>query len=326
MADQLDPRPDLWDSEARLALEALRLDPLELDALRRDVGGHPGTLRAALLEATAGRGALPATLSGTAMVGRVAAAGAASPATVDQRVVTLAPGHAVPLWLTDVSAWQGQGATVPAAGHAILSATTPLVGVPEELAVEAAVELAAWAYVPDEVVRVVGPAARVLVLGPTSVAGALATLAAVDAGAEVLAVTTSLQEARLVRALAAVEVAIGDLADPGELAGIVRDAGAGQVDVAVVATDRERAAGAAAAVTGDDGTVLLLHGQDGAGGAAALGRSLGRRPRVLTPSGVPRDGGRAALAMLRGSAALPGLLAWRCGVGPAPTASRPEEP
>lgn len=336
VARRLDAHPDLWDSEARLDLTALVLSPPDLTLLGSRHGTDAGSLRAALLEGSADRGGTPDGLAGAVLVGSLAAVGDTWPHldAVGTVVATVGPAEAHPCWLADVSAWDGASLVVPCRGHAVLAAASQFLalapprpglatsGGPDAAAVA---ELARSAGIPGLVADVTHPGDRVAVLGATSVPGALAAVAAIDRGAGLVSgLVTSLQDARLARALGVAEPVIADVREPAVAAEALGSALGGPADVVVVAVE-DRAAVTVATLLAGDGTVLLAVGRGHAEHAARTSAALGTSPIVRVDRPAVRDAGAHVLALLDEHPALAELVRWRAGTGPAPAATRPED-
>lgn len=319
VATRLDPGPDLWDRELRLELTDIVLDDADHGRLQRRAAGDPARMRAALLEATAERGGLPPELEGTALVGRVSARGRSAPPGpgIGDRVVVPPPAAAVPLWLHDVSGWSG-ARRIPVAGHATVAARTPLVPVPDDVPAEVGVVLADAAHVPAAV-RGAGlqRGTRVLVTGPTGVAGAVALLVAAETGARLAAVVTDLQGGRLVRRLGAGEPVIVAPADTREGVTAILESLAGSASVAFVADDDRDIGRLAAAVVATDGVISALVPGVDLDGLRLDAVGVGSSPSV----GVARRlwGGSGELVRLWGQHdAFRALVEWRAGLGSVP--------
>lgn len=319
VAARLDPGPDLWDREARLALTDVVLGRDDHAAVQRRAMGEPGRMRAALLEATAERGGLPPDLVGTALVGRIGARGPEAPPGpgIGDRAVVLPPAAAVPLWLQDVSAWSG-GARIPVAGHAIVAARNSLVPVPDGVEAEVAVALAHAAHVPEAVrAAVTSRGTRVLVTGPTTVAGAVATLVAAAAGARVAGVVTGLAAARRVRGLGAATPVIVASGEPREGVRAVLESLGGAPDVVLVAEpDRDLLRIAAAAVSTSGTVRVLVPGAD-LDGAVLDASGVGSSPSVGLARRLP-GGSDELFRLWDGNATYRALVRWRAGIAPAP--------
>lgn len=326
-ATRLDPHPDVWDVELRLELRGVVFSVADLGRLASTFGVDPATRRAALLEACAERGGLPPQTEDAQLIGLVVAVGSGvtQPVGVGDTVVTTAPATAVPAWLSDLSGWDGVSRVAPAAGHAVIGDGQPLVKVDPGQAAEVSAVLAANAGVEALVADAVHPGDRVAVLGGTTVAGALAAVSAVARGAdEVVALVSTLQDARLVAALGGVTSVITDVHAAGEAANELATALGGPADLVVVASD-DRDAVTTAVLLAGDGTVVLSEHPGHAAHAAAVARSIGTVPVIRVDRAVVRDAGASTTAVVGSSRPLAELVRWRAGVGPAPAATRPED-
>lgn len=333
VASRLDPRPDLWDREVRVELTDIVLGPQDHAAIQQQAGGDPARMRAGLLEAAAERGGLPIHLHGTALLGRVAArAEGASPGpSVGDRVVVLPPVAAVPCWLHDVSGWSG-GRRIPVAGHAVLASRTPAVPMRDDLPPEVAVALGLSCHVPETVDRVgIDSGTRVVVTGPTSVAGAAGLLTAVRAGARSAGIVTALLGARLVRALGSADPVIVAPADTIEGARAVLETLGGAPDVVLVADPDRDLLRLVAALVAPDGRILLLVPGADVDGLLLDAAGTGSSPSVTATRRLGA-GSRDVLDLWDGHPAFRALVEWRSGLAAAPSGApitgddEPEEP
>lgn len=319
VATRLDPRPDLWDREVRVELTDIVLDAQDHLRLQRRAAGDPGRMRAGLLEAAAERGGLPLELAGTAFVGRIAARGRSAPPgpEVGDRVAVAAPTTAVPLWLHDVSGWTG-GRRIPVAGHATAAPRTPLLPVPDDVPAEVAVALADVAHVPAAV-RVSGieRRTRVLVTGPTRVAGAVALLVAAELGARLAAVVTDLHGGRLVRGIGAGDPVIVAPADTRDGVAAVMESLAGPASVVLVADDDRDVGRLAAATVATDGLLSVLVPGVDLDGLQLDASGVGCSPSIALARRL-QDGTEELLRLWREHDAFRALVAWRSGLAPAP--------
>lgn len=319
---RLDPGPDLWDREVRIELTDVVLGHDDQVSLQRQAGGDPGRMRAALLEASAERGGLPPGLHGTALVGRVAARGQSAPSgpAVGDRVLVPPPVAPVPLWLRDVSGWSG-GRRIPVSGHAIASARTSMVPVPDAVPAEVAVGLGVVAHVPAAVGGLgIARGGRVLILGPTSIAGAAALLACASLGARSAALVTSLDAARLVRSLGHGDPVLVAAAETQVGIDAVRESLAGAADVVFVGDpDRDLLRLAAAAVATDGRIEMLVPGGD-LDAVVRDATGVGSFPSVAQARRL-HDGSRELFRLWDEHAAFHALVEWRVGLAPAPEGS-----
>lgn len=325
-ATRLDVDPALRPGECLLRLEALVLSEAQRSDFGRTFGSAPGPLRAALLEATTDRGALPPPLSDTVILGTVAAVTTETHPryAVGQRVACPPPASAVPLWLTSAAGWDGHSRTVPVEGHGVLGGDAPRTVIGQDVAAGVAAQLATSAHVPTVIARAVGPASRVTILGAATTAGAAAILEAVASGAEVAALVTTLQESRLAAALGAGRVVVGDTSGGAVSADLLSELDVPLADVTVVAVGDADVLETACWVTADEATILCLEPVD-VRGALACASAGGFRHRLVAVSRGTAVDDRALIE--RFDAVLPfrELVQWRAGVGPLPTAGSPED-
>lgn len=317
-ATRLEAHPDLWDGEVRIEVTDVVLGADDHLSLQRIAAGDPGRMRAALLEAAAERGGLPPELVGSAIVGRVAARGTAAPPgpQVGDRVVVPAPVTALPLWLRDISGWSG-GRHLPVAGHAIVHARTPLLGAPEEVPAEVVAVVAGAAHVPAAAREPLAGADRVLVLGPTTVEGAVAALVAAGAGAQVAGAVTGLHAARVARSLEAGQPVLAAPTDTqGSAAAILESLGGRPRVVLVADPDRDLLRAAAATVAPDGHVRILVPGAD-VDGLRREAAGLGSSPRIDLARTLPA-GSHEIFHMLGSHPPFAALAAWRAGTAPAP--------
>ncbi|MFP5308514.1 MAG: hypothetical protein ACLGIR_02930 [Actinomycetes bacterium] len=336
-ATRFDPRPELWDTERRVELEAVVLGEGTLARLARAGGGDPVSVRAGLLEATAERGALPAGTSAV-VVGVLQAAGPAAPTDppVGTRVAVAAPADVLPLWLAETARWSGLAPVVPARGHAVLGPHVPLVRLEGETPSTAAC-LVPWLGLLDGRWGPPStPTATAAVLGADHVAGLLAVDALVAAGWSVHATVADLPAARIVQAAGAVPVVVG-ASDPAaletEVTASLARAHAGTAELVVVAPPSREDAGAPVGEVGDVGGALA------AGALAAPdGRVVVLRPADAPPAVASLDarGCPAQVVAQRTAPTRPTTLGdvasrtlevarWHAGDGPRPSSARPED-
>lgn len=329
VATHLDPDPRRRPGEVLVALEHLLLDPVGETGVARASGGVPERQRAALLEAATDRGGLPPDLAGAALVGRVAEAEAGD--LVGRRVGVVPPVGGVPLWLRDVSRWPG-GRHVPCEGHAVLPGPESLVLLPDGPQAETVAMITAVGHVPALVQRAARswPAGElVLVIGGATVAGALAVRSLATTGGHVLAVVTTLAEARVARALGAVEATIAPLDPPREgarsLLADVADLGFGAPVAVVLADDRAAAITATALVAASSGADVVALEPRHVDGIVREASGGGCSPLVVTGRTLQVTPGDPLADLSDLDAAVRDVAAWRAGVGEVPTSSGPED-
>ncbi len=274
---RLDPSPQLWPDEVRVALRRLNLDAASFRQLREASGGDPAAMKAAVLDIVASRGKMhnPVTGSGGMLTGVVAEVGPDSPLGLQpgQTIATLVSLSLTPLAITDgLAAWDGRSEQIPCDGHAILFGRSIAAALPDDLPVPLALAVLDVCGAPALTRRVVAQAARrgggpvVAVLGAAGKSGSLSAAAARRAGASRLigvvpdvAEATVLRTARTADGRAGLvdEVVIADARDPVALSGAVRGAD-GPADVTVVCVDVPGCEGGAILATADGGTVIFF--------------------------------------------------------------------
>jgi L-erythro-3,5-diaminohexanoate dehydrogenase len=320
---RLDPSPTVWANELGVHVELLSLDAASFRQLRETYPGEPGPLRAALLEICAERGKVvnPVTGSGGMLVGRVSEVGpdhpcAAAPGT---RVATLVSLTLTPLWLEDISGWDGASEIVPARGHAIVFARSPFAVVPDDLELRTVLSVLDVAGAPALLDRHVRSGMRVAVIGGSGKSGSLACVAAREAGAsEVAALVPTLADVRLVESVGAARPVVGDATDPVRASQAIVNALGGPADLTAVCVDVADAEGAALLSTDDGGTVIFFSMATSFTRAALGAEGLGADLTLLIGNGYVPGHAERALSLVRDHAPLRALFDWRAGVGPRP--------
>lgn len=322
-AFRLDPSPVVQRNEMGIHVDLLNLDAASYRQLRDTHGGTAERLRAALLEIVAERGKLqnPVTGSGGMLVGRVGDVGPDHPGRVARgtRVATLVSLTLTPLWLEDISGWDGTSEVVPARGHAIVFARSPFAVVPDDLDLRVGLSVLDVAGAPALLARHVRPGSRVAVIGGSGKSGSLACIAAREAGAsQVVAVVPSLRDVRLVEHVGAARPVIADATDPVACSAALSVALSGPADLTAVCVDVPGAEGAALLSTADAGTVVFFSMATSFARAALGAEGLGADLTLLIGNGYIPGHAEHALGLVRRHAALHDLFAWRAGVGPEP--------
>ncbi len=321
---RLDNRPDLLTGEARIDLEHLVLDAAAFDAWRRAADGDPGRMRAALLETCAERGKVchPQTATGGMFVGRLAETGPQRrqpQLAIGTQVASLGPLTATPVWLASVSDWDGSGRVVPCRGHAIVAGATPIVALPDGVPAPVVAAALPAGRIVAALERAQPAGQRVAIIGGHTVEGHLAAVCARELGAaNVVAVVTTLHDARLCDHVGAAEPTIVAPTDAVDCAGAVEAALGGPADVTVVAMPGAGLTGAAVLGTREGGRVLAA---SDATVLAALGESadaLGRSLEVIAPVGHGLRAGAAVADLLSEHLPLARTVAWAAGLGPDP--------
>ncbi|MBV9293200.1 MAG: zinc-binding dehydrogenase [Frankiales bacterium] len=297
---RLDPDPDLYDDELRIAVERLNLDAASYRQLADKHPGDPAAIRREVTEIIATRGKMhnPVTGSGGMLVGVVDAVGPRSPLGLrpGQRVATLVSLTLTPLAVSDELAdWDGAGEQVPAAGHAILFGRSIAAALPDDMPTELALAILDVCGAPALTARVVaghdGP--RVAGVGAGGKSGSLSMAAARRAGARsVVAVVPTDDEAQAVTASGlADDVVVLDARDPVAMQARL----GGGADVTVVCVDVPGVEGAAILATAPGGTVIFFSMATSFAAAALGAEGLAADVTMLIGNGyVP---GHAAAAL-----------------------------
>ncbi|MEP6630863.1 MAG: L-erythro-3,5-diaminohexanoate dehydrogenase [Lapillicoccus sp.] len=328
-ADRLDPRPELWPDEVRIAVETLNLDAASYRQLAQKHAGDGAAVRAEVLDIVATRGKMqnPVTGSGGMLVGTVAEVGPESPLglAVGDRVATLVSLSLTPLCITDgLQRWDGHSEQVPAAGHAILFGRSIAAVLPDDLDARLALMVMDVCGAPALVRRVVTqkvdaassgltPSAggvdpfdaastrpTVCVLGAAGKSGSLSLAAARDAGAGHLigVVPVEAEAIRLRESGLADEVVVADARSPLALADAVRAAG-GPADVTVVCVDVPGCEQPAILATADGGTVIFFSMATSFSAAALGAEGLAADVTMLVGNGYVPGHAAYALDLLR---------------------------
>lgn len=308
---RLDNRPDLWPGERRVDVELVALDPVWMRRLRDACEGDGPAMRRSLLETLAERGKLhdPVTGAGGTLVGRLGGVLVALPSGLST----------VPLWLTGVAGWDGRTPTVPADGYAVVFPRTPLVPLPDDLDVRVALAALDAAPAVGLVLRTVTAGAHVAVLGGATTAGALASVAAREGGADRVAATVStLEEARLVERVGAADPVVADVGDPLRTATALRARLDGPAAVTAVCGDAPGAEGAALLTTAQDGVAVFTTLATSFPDLVTEARRLHHSGTLLVGGGHAPGEADHALDLVRTWPALRQLVAWRAGAGAHP--------
>lgn len=310
---RLDADPEPAADEVVLDVERLNLDAASLRQLR----GQYGTgdeVRAAVLSIIAERGKMqnPVTGSGGMLLGRVRAAGPASPLGLrpGQRVASLVSLTLTPLRITDgLRHWDGRSGQIPCTGTAVLfarSIAAPMpADLPEELAL-AVLDVCGAPALVDRVVRRRGAGTTVGVLGAAGRSGSLSLAAARRAGAgRLVALVPDRAQAHAVRAAGlADEVVLADARDPVAVAAAIRP----PVQVTVVCVDVGGCEHGAVLATADGGTVVFFSMATSFTAAALGAEGLAADVELLIGNGYTPGHAELALQLVRGDPALRNLL------------------
>ncbi len=323
-ARRLDPRPELWPDEVRIAVETLNLDAASYRQLSEkhttDGRVDGAAVRAEVLDIVASRGKMqnPVTGSGGMLSGTVDEVGPESTLglSVGDRVATLVSLSLTPLALTDgLERWDGLSEQVPAAGHAILFGRSIAATLPDDLDPHLALMVMDVCGAPALVERVVGEdAARgvaptVAVLGGAGKSGSLSLAAAAAAGAaRTIGVVPHEGEARLLRDSGLADaVVVADARSPLGLSEAVAAAG-GPADVTVVCVDVPGCEQPAILATAQGGTIIYFSMATSFSAAALGAEGLAADVRMLVGNGYVPGHADLALELLRGTPAVRSLF------------------
>jgi NADPH:quinone reductase-like Zn-dependent oxidoreductase len=300
---RLDPTPEIYDDEVRIAVERLNLDAA---SYRQLVEAHPepGSVRDEVVRIVTERGKMhnPVTGSGGMLVGVVDEVGPASTLGLraGQRVATLVSLTLTPLVLTDrLRGWDGHSEQVPAAGSAILFGRSIAAPLPEDLPVPLALAVLDVCGAPALTDRVVRryDRPRVLVLGAGGKSGSLSMAAARAAGAGtiVAAVPTAEEAAAVAGSGLADEIVEVDARDPVATGSSVRP----PADVTVVCVDVAGAEGGALLATASGGTVVFFSMATSFSAAALGAEGLAADVTMLVGNGYTPGHAAMAVDLLR---------------------------
>lgn len=324
-AHRLDPSPDLYPDEVRIAVRTLNLDAASYRQLARAHTGAGGrldgdALREHVLDIVATRGKMqnPVTGSGGMLIGTVDEVGPDSPLGLQpgERVATLVSLSLTPLRITDgLTRWDGLSERVPAAGHAILFGRSIAAPLPDDLDPELALMVLDVCGAPALVDRVVreyaaqGPAPSVLVLGGAGKSGSLSLVAAARAGAgHRIAVVPHQAEADLMAGTGlADEVVLADARSPLGLSEAVERAG-GPAGITVVCVDVPGCEQPAILSTAQGGTVIFFSMATSFAAAALGAEGLAADVRMLVGNGYVPGHAEHALHLVRDHAGVRGLF------------------
>ena len=298
IAARIDPTPEIWPDEIRIAVETLNLDAASYRQLHEKHAGDGAAIRAEVLDIVAARGKMqnPVTGSGGMLIGTVEEVG--PKATLDlaagDRVATLVSLSLTPLTITDgLARWDGTGERIPAEGTAILFGRTIAAKLPDDLEPELALMVMDVCGAPALVARVVAeqsartPQPTVVVLGGAGKSGSLSLAAARDAGAG--------------RIIAVVPVEREGLSEAVAAAG-------GPADVTVVCVDVPGCEQPAILSTADRGTIIFFSMATQFAAAALGAEGVAADVTMLVGNGYAAGHADYALSLLRSNAAVRELL------------------
>jgi NADPH:quinone reductase-like Zn-dependent oxidoreductase len=300
---RLDPSPEIYDDEVRIAVERLNLDAASYRQLA-EAHGDPSAVRDEVVRIVGERGKMhnPVTGSGGMLVGVVDEVGPASPLGLrpGQRVATLVSLTLTPLTLDDgLAGWDGRSEQVPASGSAILFGRSIAAPLPDDLPMPLALAVMDVCGAPALTDRVVRRyrSPRVLVLGAGGKSGSLSMAAARAAGAAtvVAAVPTADEAAAVDASGLADEIVQVDARDPVAVGAAVRP----PADVTVVCVDVPGAEGGAILATASGGTVIFFSMATSFPAAALGAEGLAADVTMLIGNGYTPGHAAMALDLLR---------------------------
>jgi L-erythro-3,5-diaminohexanoate dehydrogenase len=322
-AQRLDPSPELWPDEVRVAVETLNLDAASYRQLSDKHAGDGAAIRAEVIEIVGARGKMqnPVTGSGGMLIGTVEEVAPESPLGLEpgDRIATLVSLSLTPLVITDgLQQWDGRSERVPARGHAILFGRSIAARLPEDLSPDLALMVMDVCGAPALVARVVGEyaasgagagAPTVAVLGAAGKSGSLSLAAAAQAGAgRRIAVVPLEREAALLRGTGlADEIVVADARSPLGLSEAVAAAG-GPADITVVCVDVPGCEQPAILSTAQGGTIIFFSMATNFAAAALGAEGVAADVRMLVGNGYVPGHAAYALDLLRGNGAVRSLF------------------
>lgn len=296
-------RPD----EFEISVERLCLDSTSFRSIRRECNADPARMAARVREIVETRGKMhnPVTDSGGVALGTVSSVGPeyTDPPAVGERIVTLASLTLTPLRLEEVVELDPDSAQVAVRGTAYVFDSAPWGPLPDDLPLEAALEVYDVYGAGSHVARLASPGDTVCVLGAGH-AGKLAMAAAreVTGGGTVVAVDADREAVGLVRDLGLCDIGlVSDLRDPVSTRDRLVEAGAPAADLTVVVVSSTGCEAAAILATAPGGTVLFFSMATSFQTAALTADGIGLDIRMLIGSGYTPDRGSWSLDLVRRS-------------------------
>jgi L-erythro-3,5-diaminohexanoate dehydrogenase len=306
-AERLDPTPPPRGGEALIEVERLNLDAASFHQIREEQGGEPERMRSRVSDIVRSRGKMhnPVTGSGGMLIGMVSEVGdRRTDLSPGDRISTLVSLTLTPLFIEDLSAWDGTSEQVPVRARAILFETSPFARLPDDLPDTLALALFDVAGAPAQVTRLAPGTRRTLVIGAAGKSGLLAMIAARGRSDRVLGLVHHQAGVDVLRRLGFDEVAVADAADP---VGAVREASAafggddgGVADLVVNCVNVPGTEGTSIMLAREGGTVYFFSMATSFTAAALIAEGLGKDVTMIIGSGyVPGHAG-LALNMIRG--------------------------
>jgi len=309
-AERLDPSPPVRPHEIELAVERLCLDSTSYREIREGADADPAAMAARISEIAASRGKLhnSVTDSGGVVLGTVSAVGdrCEHPPAIGDRIVSLASLTLTPLRIDAITNLDPGSSQIEATGAAYLFGSVAWGPVPDDLPLDAVLELYDVCSAGSHTRELAPSRGTVYVLGAGH-AGKLTMAAARDAMEDGTVVAVDVDSAAVERVaeLGMCDVGvIADLRDPIAAAAAVRDAGAPPADLTVVVVNSTDCEATAILLTADGGTVLFFSMATSFSGAALAADGIGKDVRMLVGSGYAPDHGAYALELARSSGPL----------------------
>jgi L-erythro-3,5-diaminohexanoate dehydrogenase len=296
----------LYEDELLIDVERLNVDSASFVQMEGQ-----GDVAAQIRDTVAQRGKQhnPVTGSGGMLLGRVAHVGAAlaelqSPLaglSVGDRVATLVSLSLTPLKLDSIDAVDLSRHQVAVKGQAVLFASGMAARLPTDLPESVALAALDVAGAAPQVVRLVRPGARVLILGCGGKSGLLCSAAARRAGAgRVVGVERNEAATAVARRLGACdEIIIGDAADAVSIAAATTHAAGGEFDLAVSCVNVPDAEMSAILATRDGGLIYYFSMSTSFTKAALGAEGVSRDVTMIVGNGYAPDHAEATLELLR---------------------------
>ena len=310
-AEKLDPSAPVRSHEFEISVNRLCLDSTSYRNIRAEAGADPTRMGNRILEIVATRGKMhnPVTDSGGVALGTVSAIGAQfrNPPAIGDRVVTLASLTLTPLRLDSIVRLEPDSAQVEVTGTAYVCASAPWGLLPDDMGINAAVEIYDVYGAASHTARLAPKSGVVYVLG-CGHAGKLAMAAArdtMDDGSIVVAVDVDELAVRRVRDAGLCDIGVvADLQNPVAALAALRDTGAPPADLTIVVVNAPRCEPFSILATREHGTVLFFSMATNFSTAALTADGMGHDVTMLIGSGYTPDAGQYALDLVRRTPAL----------------------
>jgi L-erythro-3,5-diaminohexanoate dehydrogenase len=313
-AQRLDASGPVRPGEVEVAVERLSLDSTSHRNLRERADGDADRMVARVLEIVAARGKMhnPETDSGGILLGTVTAIGDGhpSPPALGERIATLGSLTLTPLWLDAVTHLDPDSHQVQVVGTAYVFESAAWAPVPNDLPVQAALEVFDVCAAASQT-RALAPAASTVCVLGAGQAGRLVLAAARDVSvdATLVAVDADAEAVSRVTELGLCDIGVtADLRNPLAALDAVREAGAEPAELTVVVVNAAGCEPAAILLAREGGTVLFFSMATSFSAAALAADGIGTETRMLVGSGYSPDRGEYALELVRGSERLRSAL------------------